>query len=326
MNLFKRLYYNWTERGNTWSINRSIHSQKNSLSINNLSALVLLLFFSNGAEMPKELPGVIAQNVALPFENITENDFLKDSNISKRVFLSSGNKKISFDVFFVDLDESEIQFFHKEADGKKIKNIANLKKYLTKKSEKLLFATNGGMYNKQLEPEGLYIEKGKIQYALNQKKGIEGKFTNFYDLPPNGVFYLTNDNQYGIVPREQFAKIKNVKYATQSAPMVSINGAINNIFKKSSTSKHIRSGVGVAKKNGIMNKYELIFAISNQRITFYDFTRIFKYYACKDALYLDGAISEMYLDNRYLRGKNEPVKRPATKNNFASIIAITEKK
>jgi uncharacterized protein YigE (DUF2233 family) len=101
-----------------------------------------------------------------------------------------------------------------------------------------------------------------------------------------------------------------VAYATQSGPMVVINGKINPNFKKDSKSKFTRSGVGI-RKDGT-----LVFAISQQPVTFYDFARIFLFYGCQDALYLDGAISEMYLPEI---GRNQSA------NKFALLIAITEK-
>ena len=116
-----------------------------------------------------------------------------------------------------------------------------------------------------------------------------------------------------------------MKYATQSAPIVLFNGNLNSKLNKKSTSKYIRNGVGVAKKNGIMGKYELVFIISNERVTFHEFARMFKFYPCEQALYLDGAISEMYFDKTYLKGKNAPIGRPIPTNDFASMIAITEK-
>jgi len=296
------------------------------MNLTNLFFSLLTLFFVSTSEkinVSTATAGSLETSMTIPGECIEDWTLTREHNLALRVPRDDG--RISFDVFFVDLDHSQLQFFHQDPAGKKIKNISNLKSHLGQKSEKLLFATNGGMYNANLEPEGLYIENGEIQYPLNMEKDEPGTFTNFYGLPPNGVFYVTHDNQYGIVPRAKFSAIKNVKYATQSAPMALVNGEFNNKFKKESTSRHIRSGVGVAKKNGIMEKYELVFIISNERITFYDFARMFKYYPCEQALYLDGAISEMYIDKRYLKGKNTPINRPVPTNNFASMIAITEK-
>ncbi|MEM6316483.1 MAG: phosphodiester glycosidase family protein [Bacteroidota bacterium] len=231
---------------------------------------------------------------------------------AKAVPLSDG---VTFDVFLVDLDHADIAFYHQKENGEKIKNIDNLKRYLQQQAKRLVFATNGGMYRADHTPTGLYVENGVASYPLNMGAGGPD-FTNFYHLKPNGVFYLQKNGGYGIISRENYGQLKGVEFATQSAPMILINGALNSILNKQSNSKFIRSGVGVAKKNGMMNKYELVFAISKEPITFYDFARIFKYYGCQEALYLDGHISEMYVP---------ALQRTTTHNDFASIIAITEK-
>jgi uncharacterized protein YigE (DUF2233 family) len=186
-----------------------------------------------------------------------------------------------------------------------------LKTILKQRSQKLIFATNGGMFEKDLSPTGLYVENGQELYKLNLRD--DGKtYTNFYDLMPNGVFYLTNEKSAGIIPKEEYPSIKpNVKYATQSGPMVLIGGKINTRFNPKSNSKFIRNGVGVRDDGTV------VFAISKQPVSFYDFARIFIYYGCSDALYLDGAVSEMYLPE---------IGRYQSKNSFALIIAVTEKR
>lgn len=276
------------------------------------SMILLLLVLANKGAFSKE---GLTSNYNKHSTNESK-DSSKNRNLIKRVPIGKGG--LSFDVYFVDLEQSELEFYHKNTNGKKIKNIDNLKSQLKKESKKLLFATNGGIFNSNYEPLGLYIEKGKTVYPLNLKKGTE-KFTNFYDLPPNGVFYIQNDNSYGIVPREKFQSIKNVKYATQSAPLAISNGEINLGFNKNSKSKFIRSGVGITTPNGIMNTYEMIFVISNGPVNFFDFSRIFKYYGCDQALYLDGLISEMY------HHTSKKLGRTTTTNDFALMIAVTEK-
>ena len=110
--------------------------------------------------------------------------------------------------------------------------------------------------------------------------------------------------------KENYRSINaNIAYATQSGPMVVIDGKINPNFNSSSTSKYTRSGVGI-RKDGT-----LVFAISQQPVTFYDFARIFLFYGCQNALYLDGAISEMYLPE---------IGRYQGTNKFALLIAVTE--
>lgn len=216
---------------------------------------------------------------------------------------------VAFDVIIVNSKKGNLDFFHKKNTGEKIRNIKTLKSYIANQSKKLMFATNGGMFHANHTPTGLYVENGKEIYPLNQKKG-GAQFENFYDLPPNAVFCILKNNRAKIVRREDYHSLKNqVKHATQSAPMLIENSKINTELNPKSNSKYIRSGVGI-KPDG-----RVVFAISKSPVTFYDFARIFKFYACKEALYLDGAISEMYLPE---------VGRVQSKNDFGLLIAITK--
>jgi uncharacterized protein YigE (DUF2233 family) len=72
--------------------------------------------------------------------------------------------------------------------------------------------------------------------------------------------------------------------------MMVINGVINDKFVNGSKNLNIRSGVGIS------NDGNVVFAISNEEVNFYDFAAFFKdKLGCDNVLYLDGAISKMYL-------------------------------
>ena len=93
--------------------------------------------------------------------------------------------------------------------------------------------------------------------------------------------------------------------------MLVIDGNIHPIFNEQSQNRHIRNGVGVMADGNI------VFVISRQPVTFYEFAQVFKVrFQCQNALYLDGAISDMYLPSR---GFDSPNGR------FAGIIAVYSK-
>ena len=72
--------------------------------------------------------------------------------------------------------------------------------------------------------------------------------------------------------------------------MLVVDNEFNSKFSQGSENKNIRSGVG------IIDEYKIVFAISDQPVNFFDFANLFKNrFQCKNALYLDGAISKMYL-------------------------------
>jgi len=189
---------------------------------------------------------------------------------------------LSFDTVKIDNKNVEkIKFFYKDKDNQKYTTINSLKG----KKESLVFAINGGIFSKKYEPLGLYIEKGKVISNINLNQGGG----NFF-LQPNGVF-LIKQNKVAIVETKKYKHSSDISFAIQSGPLLLINNRINQAFNKDSKSKHIRNGVGIDEKGNVL------FAISNQPVTFYEFAEFFKTnLGCKNALYLDGTISEMYVE------------------------------
>ena len=185
-------------------------------------------------------------------------------------------------------DAKNIKMFHADSNGKVFGNFANLKAYLKEQNATLKFAMNGGMYLKDLSPQGLYIEDGKLVKSINLKHNSYG---NFY-MQPNGVFYITKDAKASVVKSSEFKLSKNIKYATQSGPMLVINGKINSKFNPESKSFYVRNGVGILPSG------KLLFAISKEPIRFYDFANFFKKEGCRSALYLDGFVSRIYLPSQ----------------------------
>ena len=184
-------------------------------------------------------------------------------------------------------------------------NFKKLKNTLNRQNKKLLFATNGGMFNKHYNPQGLYIEDGKLISETDFNTIQTG---NFY-LLPNGVFYLTHHGNAVICKTESFVMDKSIKYATQSGPMLVIDDKIHSKFTNGSKNLNIRNGVGVLP-NG-----NLLFAMSKEKINFYDFANFFKEQGCKNALYLDGFVSKTYLPSKNWTQLD---------GNFGVIIAETE--
>ena len=144
---------------------------------------------------------------------------------------------------------------------------------------------NGGMYLTDFSPQGLYIENGVKLKKINNTKTAYG---NFY-MQPNGVFYINKDGTGSVCKSSDYKDSSLVNFATQSGPMLLINGNLHHKFTKGSKNTHIRNGVGILA-NG-----NLLFAMSKKKINFYDFASYFKSKGCKNALYLDGFVSRTYL-------------------------------
>lgn len=205
--------------------------------------------------------------------------------------------------FTADPKTQNIELFWKDDKGENLKSIQNLKNYVESKQQQLQFAMNGGMFNVDFSPKGLFIQKKNMVVPLDTSSGVG----NFY-LKPNGVFYLTTSNVPVVCQTSEFKFTGQINYATQSGPMLVINGCINPEFRKGSTNLNIRNGVGILPNS------KIVFAISKKEISFYEFASFFKKLGCKNALYLDGFVSRMYLpEKKYIQ----------TDGNFGVIIGIT---
>ena len=203
----------------------------------------------------------------------------------------------------VDAQTQDLQFYWKNDKGEPLRSIQNLKTYVERKNRTLLFAMNGGMFNTDFSPKGLFIQNKHTLTVLDTANG----YGNFY-LKPNGVFYITTDNVPFICKTPDFADHGKIKYATQSGPMLVIDGQIHSAFKEGSTNLHIRNGVGILPDN------KIVFAMSKKEINFYDFAQYFQSLGCKNALYLDGFVSRTYWPEKNWT---------QTDGNFGVIIGVT---
>lgn len=214
------------------------------------------------------------------------------------------NQNEKFASLVLDPQTTAIEFFWKDDGGQPFKNIQNLKNYVEKKNNRLRFAMNGGMYESGNLPKGLFIQNQTVHKPLDTGAGVG----NFY-LQPNGVFYLTTDNRAFVVPTQNFRDTGGVKFATQSGPLLLVDGKINPIFAEDSPNLNIRNGVCILPEG------KIVFAISRREVSFYEFARYFQESNCREALYLDGFVSKMYLPEQKIEQLD---------GDFAVIIGVIE--
>jgi len=190
-----------------------------------------------------------------------------------------------FTVCDADPARHSILLTSRDASGVPMRDFTALPARLGKDAPRIAFAMNAGMYGVTGEPIGLYIENGKRQVALNRRTGRG----NFYTPPPNGVFF-GDAKGWHIATTAAFAArtAPLPDFATQSGPMLVVNGAINPGFDANGVSLNIRNGVGIAA-----NRHAL-FAISDVPVSFGRFARLFRKLGCTDALYFDGSISRLW--------------------------------
>jgi uncharacterized protein YigE (DUF2233 family) len=189
-------------------------------------------------------------------------------------------------IYAVDLDRSTLRSFWLDRRRRPYESIARLEGEQSVEGYTLKFAINGGIYDPQFRPKGLYIEQSQLLAELDTAK-TGPNLGNFY-LDPNGVFFIDSKNNARILSTPRFserfpsAATSGIKLAVQSGPALLIDGAINPQFAKESHNKTRRTGVG------ILTERRVVFGISSGPISFYEFAALFKRLGCRDALFLDG--------------------------------------
>ena len=177
---------------------------------------------------------------------------------------------------------SDLRLFLNGPDGN-LGSFAAVNDLLAPQGNALTFAMNAGMYHADRAPVGLYIADG-VQVAPIITSDGPGNF----GLLPNGVFCI--GESFAVIEARAFAASPPAcRYATQSGPMLVIDGALHPRFLPDSDSYNIRNGVGV-RADGTA-----IFAISGARVNFHTFARLFRdELGTPNALFLDGSISRLY--------------------------------
>ena len=188
-----------------------------------------------------------------------------------------------FTVVTIDKGVDRLELFLNDEAGLPFMGFDKLSAWQQKRGKRLALAVNAGMYHADFSPVGLLVQNGKQTAPLNLANGSG----NFF-MKPNGVFLISSAGPKVVEASEYAAVSDKVKIATQSGPLLLRNGVMHPAFRADSVSRHIRNGVGV-----LGNKVLLV--ISDEPVTFYELAAYFRdVLKCRDALYLDGAISSLY--------------------------------
>lgn len=152
-------------------------------------------------------------------------------------------------------------------------------------ARRVRFAMNAGMFNDAGAPIGLYVANGEEQHVLRLTNGPG----NFH-LKPNGVFWQGDDGAVHVDTSENYAlHVEHARWATQSGPMLVIDGALHPRIADNGPSRYVRNGVGV--RDG----HTAFFVISSGAVSFGRFARFFRdRLRCRNALFLDGTVSSLW--------------------------------
>ena len=184
----------------------------------------------------------------------------------------------------VDTAANKLEVFNLNAAGEPYGSFSALADGLKAEGRELLFAMNAGMFGEDLKPIGLYVEDGVQAHKINRKDG----YGNFH-LKPNGVFYVKG-NKLAVADTDAYVQA-GIKpdFASQSGPMLVINGAIHPKFSETGASQKIRNGVGQ------IDDHTAVFVLSETVVNFYQFAKFFRDgLKSKNALFFDGTVSSLY--------------------------------
>lgn len=198
---------------------------------------------------------------------------------------------------------ANVSLHWQDKNGQHYGSLSNVVAALEKAGKKPVFAMNGGMYMENRRPVGLYIENGNPVTKLSR-----GASDGNFGWLPNGVFALRDDGTAVIFETTKFSS-DHVRAATQSGPMLLLDGVMHEGFTEDSKFTAIRNGVGLLADGRV------VFVMSKQPVTFHAFATYFQALGCKNALYLDGNVSRLWWPDGGSRDSS---------GDFGVIIAVTQ--
>jgi uncharacterized protein YigE (DUF2233 family) len=190
----------------------------------------------------------------------------------------------SYIVCSFDMARDDVRLFWRYGEGEPYRTFHVLATDLEAEGKTLKFAMNGGMYGEGFAPIGLYVEDGRELVPANTTtiEGMGSAVPNFYKKP-NGVFYISG-GEAGVMETAAFLATRpDAAFATQSGPMLVVDGAIHPAFIEDSSDRKPRNGVCASSPT------EVHFALADEWVNFHAFARFFRDgLGCENALFLDG--------------------------------------
>jgi uncharacterized protein YigE (DUF2233 family) len=185
----------------------------------------------------------------------------------------------------VDPATQRLELYLNDASGRPYGHFSAIDAMLAAQGQRLAFGMNAGMYHTDRRPVGLYIEDGQMQAPLQTRES----YGNF-GLLPNGLLCLTDDGAQVMETLRYAREQPRCRAATQSGPMLVIDGELHPRFLPDSTSRYIRNGVGTTSRGD-----RAVFVMSRNPVTFHQFGSFFRdALGLPQALYFDGNISRLH--------------------------------
>ncbi len=149
---------------------------------------------------------------------------------------------------------------------------------------RVAFGMNAGMFDEEGRPIGYSVARAAEVKPLNLRDGPG----NFH-LKPNGVFVVTCGGSHAIFPSDAIPSFRcTPRLATQSGPLLIIDGKLHPKLQHDGSSRLIRNGVGTRRGRAV-------FVISETPVSLGKFARFFRdELKAPDALYFDGSVSSLW--------------------------------
>lgn len=218
----------------------------------------------------------------------------------------------------VRVDPERVRVVWRDGKGDPYRTFDKVQAALDVGGKKVRFIMNAGIFEPGGVPSGLHIDapsdKDSRPVNLADGKG------NFF-LKPNGVFAIrtkaperalvaTAEGYDKLVTKGKEAGGLDVRLGVQSGPMLLIDGKRHPAFTEGSASKLHRNGAGVDDKGRV------VFAITDRGevVNFWDFAGLFLKLGCRNALFLDGDISQMAVNPE----------KAVESNQFGAMFVVVE--
>ena len=197
--------------------------------------------------------------------------------------LTHKNKR--YTICEVEAANEDLRLFLNDENGDLLGQFSSVNEVLALEGKRLAFAMNAGMYHDDRSPVGHYVEDRQEQMRVISNPG-PGNF----GLLPNGVFCIREGRADVFETLTYVDQAPGCRFASQSGPMLVIDGKLHPRFLPNSTSRYIRNGVGTSADGK-----RAVFAISDDYVAFHEFGSLFRdELKTPNALFFDGNISRMY--------------------------------
>jgi uncharacterized protein YigE (DUF2233 family) len=209
------------------------------------------------------------------------------------------------------LGQQRLRAFYTDQHGVRFGHMQNLVEWLAQSHEQLQCATNGAIYAVGGRPLGWLVADGVLLNPINHDTTSPG---NFF-MQPNGALII-DDGGARIETTQALeddapADVSHIQLALQSGPLLLQDGTINQRFDAASTSQYTRNAICV------VNPSHVILAYSERLLNLYQFAHELQQLGCRQALYLDGHLSQMYPSQAQLE--------PAQRRSLSVIIGVTSR-